>query len=111
MTVLFVFAFMTTFFAVSGVEAQDISSWAKERDLSLKQLMLTFKSLPKEKAEKRLCLPQNKLKTNRNRLKMPLTGPSIRSKKSPRPDIQQGRNRRENSLIIQIRDYIFGSQS
>ncbi len=52
MTVLFVFAFMTTFFAVSGVEAQDISSWAKERDLSLKQLMLTFKSLPKEKAEK-----------------------------------------------------------
>ncbi|WFF96065.1 3D domain-containing protein [Bacillus paralicheniformis] len=52
MTVLFAFAFMTTFFAVSGVEAQDISSWAKERDLSLKQLMLTFKSLPKEKAEK-----------------------------------------------------------
>ncbi|MBU8701915.1 3D domain-containing protein [Bacillus paralicheniformis] len=52
MTVLFVLAFMTTFFAVSGVEAQDISSWAKERDLSLKQLMLTFKSLPKEKAEK-----------------------------------------------------------
>ena len=52
MTVLFVLAFMTTFFAVSGVEAQDISSWAKERDLSLKQLMLTFKSLPEEKAEK-----------------------------------------------------------
>ncbi|MCY7768580.1 3D domain-containing protein [Bacillus haynesii] len=52
MTVLFVLAFMTTFFAVSGVEAQDISSWAKERDLSLKQLMLTFKSLPEEKVEK-----------------------------------------------------------
>ncbi|MCY7847160.1 3D domain-containing protein [Bacillus haynesii] len=52
MTVLFVLAFMTTFFAVSGVEAQDISSWAKERDLSLKQLMLTFKSLPEEKAGK-----------------------------------------------------------
>ncbi|TWN74637.1 Cell wall-binding protein YocH [Bacillus licheniformis] len=52
MTVLFVLAFMTTFFAVSGVEAQDIYSWAKERDLSLKQLMLTFKSLPEEKAEK-----------------------------------------------------------
>ena len=62
MTVLFVLAFMTTFFAVSGVEAQDISSWAKERDLSLKQLMLTFKSLPEEKRKRRLCLPQNKLK-------------------------------------------------
>ncbi|MDI5790448.1 hypothetical protein PO124_24450 [Bacillus licheniformis] len=59
---MFVLAFMTTFFAVSGVEAQDISSWAKERDLSLKQLMLTFKSLPEEKRKRRLCLPQNKLK-------------------------------------------------
>ncbi|OMI01654.1 hypothetical protein BTA30_14625 [Bacillus swezeyi] len=52
MTVLFVLAFMTTFFAVSGVEARDISNWAKEQDLSFKQLRLTFKSLPKEKAEK-----------------------------------------------------------
>ncbi|MFN2744108.1 MULTISPECIES: 3D domain-containing protein [unclassified Bacillus (in: firmicutes)] len=52
MTILFVLAFMTTFFAVSGVEAEDLSNWAKERDLSLKQLGLTFKSLPKERAEK-----------------------------------------------------------
>ncbi|MGN9866438.1 3D domain-containing protein [Bacillus swezeyi] len=52
MTVLFVLAFMTTFFAVSGVEARDISNWAKEQDLSFKQLRLAFKSLPKEKAEK-----------------------------------------------------------
>ncbi|MBG9914863.1 3D domain-containing protein [Bacillus sonorensis] len=52
MSALFVLALMTTFFAVSGVEAEDISSWAKERELSFKQLHLTFKSLPKEKAEK-----------------------------------------------------------
>ncbi|KMM57798.1 hypothetical protein ACH95_15025 [Bacillus glycinifermentans] len=52
MSVLFALAFMTTFIAVSGVEAQDLSNWAKERDLPLKQLYLTFKSLPKEKADK-----------------------------------------------------------
>ncbi|WP_301539292.1 3D domain-containing protein [Bacillus sp. WMMC1349] len=68
MTVLFVLAFMTTFFTVSGVEAKDLSDWMKKQRLSLEQLGITFKSLPKEKAEKTALSATKEIKNKPKKL-------------------------------------------
>ncbi|MDA7028026.1 3D domain-containing protein [Bacillus sp. CLL-7-23] len=68
MTVLFVLAFMTTFFTVSGVEAKDLSDWMKKQRLSLEQLGITFKSLPKEKAEKTALSAAKEIKNKPKKL-------------------------------------------
>lgn len=50
---LFIWAAMTTFFAVSGVEAKDLSKWVKEQqELSMKQVGIMFKKLNTGEAAK-----------------------------------------------------------
>ncbi|MCY8499280.1 3D domain-containing protein [Bacillus atrophaeus] len=52
MSILFILAFGTTYLAVSGVEAKDLSNWVNENhENSLKQLGLTLKSIQQKKAE------------------------------------------------------------